>query len=580
MKNPVGTSVVFALSLLAALPAAAQTCGDYLREAPEQCDDGNLLNLDGCDANCRFEQSMRITDLRLQRTVAPSSCPATKFGSAFTSGTQDLVNGGLGGSIAGGAISIVFRIGGLDDLSGNSDPAVSVGVLSGRVVGHMGAYDGTNDRDWWHAIDANVIDAQRQPLFVLPGSITSRVLNAGPGTANLNLVIAGTPTTLKMSSMTVKMTNSTTTTAPAVSLTGDPPGHLALEHLDPALTSYVSASVPGTPVLPPTGVLCGNIGTQSLAQTVIPSFLRGVACNNFFDASNSFLDAIVAGCGTSINATQPDTEDPGQPPAGGGPPYTLTFDGTHHVNGCNDKDAQPVDLATCLADAGYSSFWRFAAGRVVAADDLVLRDSFETGDLSAWTSAQTDGGDLRVDPSAQLGPGTPNGLLATINDSTPLFVEDTRPDNENRYRARFLLDPTGFDPGEALNKRRVRLFIAFEDGPRRLIAVILRRLSGQYAIQVRARQDDNSQANTPFTDITAGPHRIEFDWIRASGPDANDGQLRLWIDDVLISTLTGLDNSVSTVDFARFGALAVKVGASGPLKLDYFESRRFGKAAP
>ena len=83
-----------------------------------------------------------------------------------------------------------------------------------------------------------------------------------------------------------------------------------------------------------------------------------------------------------------------------------------------------------------------------------------------------------------------------------------------------------------------------------------------------------------FTDITAGPHRLEFDWLRASGPDANDGQFRLWVDDVLVDTLTGLDNSVSTVDFVRLGALTVKIGASGPLKWDHFESRRMGLSDP
>lgn len=579
MKTPVGASLALA-ACLAAGPAAAQTCGDYVREAPEQCDDGNTRDLDGCDANCKFEQSVRINDLRFQRTVGINTCPATRFGSAFTSGAQDSTNDGIINSIGAGATSIVFRMGGLDDLSGTNDAAVSVGVLSGRVLTKVEPpYDGnTNDRDWWYGIDKNVLDSQRQPLYVLPGSITNRVVTAGPGTAALSLVLSGSATSFKLTNMTIRMTNQSATSAPAASATTDPPGHLPIEHLDPALTSYQTAGAPVVPGLAPQGILCGNISALSLAQTVIPTVLRGATCDNQFDATNSLLDAFAAGCPSFINVTQPDEQDSSAPAVGAGPPYSFSVDAGFHVTGCKDSAAADVDLAACLADAAFSSFWRFSVGRVIASEDLVLRDSFETGDLSAWTASSTDGGDLRVDPSAQIGPGTiPNGLLGTVNDTTPLYVEDSTPADEQRYRARFDFDPTGFDPGEINNKRRVRLFIAFEDSPRRLVAIILRRLNGQYAIQARTRLDDNTQANTVFTDINAGPHRIEFDWLHASAPGATDGQFRLWIDDVLVDTLTGLANSASTVDFVRLGALAVKVGANGPLKWDHFESRRMGK---
>jgi hypothetical protein len=39
--------------------------------------------------------------------------------------------------------------------------------------------------------------------------------------------------------------------------------------------------------------------------------------------------------------------------------------------------------------------------------------------------------------------------------------------DEGRYRARFYVDPNGFDPGEAQNRHRVRLFIVFEENPTR-----------------------------------------------------------------------------------------------------------------
>jgi hypothetical protein len=57
----------------------------------------------------------------------------------------------------------------------------------------------------------------------------------------------------------------------------------------------------------------------------------------------------------------------------------------------------------------------------------------------------------------------------------------------------------------------------------------------------------------------------------------NDGSFTLWIDGderSPVSLLTGLDNSLSAVDFARLGALSVKTGAGGFLHWDEFESRR------
>ena len=102
----------------------------------------------------------------------------------------------------------------------------------------------------------------------------------------------------------------------------------------------------------------------------------------------------------------------------------------------------------------------------------------------------------------------------------------------------------------------------------------------QYSLRGRARRDDNSQADTDFFASRPRAHVVELDWIRSSGPDANDGEFRPWIDGVLRSTLTDLDNSVSSVDFARMGALSVKVGATGTLRFDEFESRRQNYMGP
>jgi hypothetical protein len=212
--------------------------------------------------------------------------------------------------------------------------------------------------------------------------------------------------------------------------------------------------------------------------------------------------------------------------------------------------------------------------------DLIFRDDFETGTLAAWSTSVTDSGDLSVSTAAALR-FTTAGLQGLVNDTAGIYVQDDRPADEWRYRARFYFDPNGFDPGEASGRFRTRLFILFEEAPtRRLAAIVLRRQGGAYSLRGRCRLDDNTQANTPFIPLTDEPHAIELSWRRSSGPDAEDGQLELFIDGTSVSVLTGLDNSISAVDFVRMGALSVKAGASGTMYWDEFISRRDNLIGP
>jgi hypothetical protein len=66
----------------------------------------------------------------------------------------------------------------------------------------------------------------------------------------------------------------------------------------------------------------------------------------------------------------------------------------------------------------------------------------------------------------------------------------------------------------------------------------------------RVRRDDGSRADTGFFGITNAPHFVELDWVRSAGPGADNGVFRLRIDDVLVSTLGGIDNDNDPVEFA------------------------------
>ena len=74
-----------------------------------------------------------------------------------------------------------------------------------------------------------------------------------------------------------------------------------------------------------------------------------------------------------------------------------------------------------------------------AAVDTIFNDDFETGDLSGWTSSQTDSGNLSASQSADY--WGDYGLQAVINDNNAIYVQDDSPANEGQYRARFYVNP-------------------------------------------------------------------------------------------------------------------------------------------
>jgi cysteine-rich repeat protein len=343
-------------------------CGNGRRDPGEQCDDGATSNLDGCDATCRFEQDHRINYLKM-KFATDSFCPANQLGAAITGSTaQGQLQMSLDSNIADGMTSITMKFLGLDDLTGTSDPAIELGILNATPV--MGAgYSGTSDLDWWYTVDPMSIDATRGPKTKMSGAIAAKVLTAGPSNIGLTLALGGAPATLRMTATRVSVTNSSTVSAPAAS-TGATPGHIADEHLDPAVMSFPSLgqqmSATGE------GKLCGNISALSLSKVPIAMGLVGcgfLKCSQCYTASNSLLDAIVNGCTVftdQIAATQPDSgkDDPDAPPAGAGPPYKLTSTG-NAVTGCQDKSGNAVDLTACLQDAVYSSYFHFTTDRII-----------------------------------------------------------------------------------------------------------------------------------------------------------------------------------------------------------------------
>jgi cysteine-rich repeat protein len=341
----------------------AGACGDGVRETGEQCDDGNTTNLDGCNSTCQFEQDHRATSVSIASTT-DTFCKNNALGTKALGGLAlGQLNTSLQTAVKAGTTTIAFEFVGITDLTGATQAAgLSLGSLTGTPAtsgsGDAGAYDGTNDVDWWYTTAANSIDANRLPTSVLAATFASSQLSA-TGSIILTVQLAGANAVLDFSSTKIQSAIGAATTP--LTSAGGTPGHLSGEHLDPALKSFQTMTA---------GLLCGNISAQSLAGVPVPTLLTTTfKCAEGYSsslASNSLLDVIVNGCTVIIGVitpTQPD-QTSNAPAVGAGAPYTFTKTG-NHVTGCNDSSNASVDLNKCLAAAAYSAYFDFASDRVI-----------------------------------------------------------------------------------------------------------------------------------------------------------------------------------------------------------------------
>ncbi|HEU0109091.1 MAG TPA: MopE-related protein, partial [Vicinamibacteria bacterium] len=262
-------------------PPGPETCGDAILGPSEQCDDGNLTNLDGCSATCRFEQNLRANSLSFQFDSL-ESCSANAFGGAIAEIGRSQFQSALSAGVADGSTSLLLALRDLDDLGGVNDPSLTVGVLRGAPVVSTG-YNGRSDLDWWYQLEPASVDANREPVATIGASIAAGQLSAGPGNGALTLNLSGAPTSIDVSSLRLSVALGAVS-SPLVSAAGSPPGHLASEHVDPNLQSFSAASA---------GTMCGNLSARSLASVPPPATLMtgGAApCIEGYTAANSLLD--------------------------------------------------------------------------------------------------------------------------------------------------------------------------------------------------------------------------------------------------------------------------------------------------
>lgn len=209
------------------------------------------------------------------------------------------------------------------------------------------------------------------------------------------------------------------------------------------------------------------------------------------------------------------------------------------------------------------------------ADDIFF-DSFETSDTTGWSSVKDDNGDITVDAGSALEGAF--GISFNVG-TVKTYVQDDTPGTEPDYKARFYIDPSAVTMPEG---KRMKILQLFSEAPnRRLATGVLRFQGGGYKFLFKIHNDDNSWTKIGFVDLTAGPQVVEVTFHQSTGVGENNGALELFVDDVSVGRIDGVDNDLDDADFVRLGVISQpQAGYSGTLVLDGFGSRRFTHIGP
>jgi len=203
-------------------------------------------------------------------------------------------------------------------------------------------------------------------------------------------------------------------------------------------------------------------------------------------------------------------------------------------------------------------------------NDLIFADDFESGNLSAWSTSVTDGGNLSVTNAAAFSGS--NGMQAVINDNTSIYVNDDTPNAEPRYRARFYFNPNSI---VMLSGDTHYIFQGYAGTSTSVVRCAFRFNSGAYQIRCILLDDSGIWQTSSWQTITNAYHSIEIDWRAATAVGANDGGLTFWIDGSQKGNLTGIANASRRIDRVALGATAeIDTGTRGTYYFDNFESRR------
>ncbi len=260
------------------------------------------------------------------------------------------------------------------------------------------------------------------------------------------------------------------------------------------------------------------------------------------------------------------TTDPG---AGKGTRVQLT-----DANGVVSADIpiagmQPSTVQFNLRVQDAAGSWSNVASTVVQVTraNAIFSDTFDSGNLSAWTSVTNAARAVVNAAGNPVGSGN-YGLAVTLPGGTsngPAYVTDNSPVDETTYHAQFSFNPNTLVTGTAW----VTVFEG-RTATGQAFAVQFQRNGTNGSRLLRVVMNRNLLGNTTGASyaLGTGAHTVRVDWAQGTG-----GSLRFVVDNTVRYTLTGNNTGTGMqVQSARLGITAGTTTASTMAGTAWFDS--------
>ncbi|MEK6221293.1 MAG: hypothetical protein N2D54_03510 [Chloroflexota bacterium] len=216
----------------------------------------------------------------------------------------------------------------------------------------------------------------------------------------------------------------------------------------------------------------------------------------------------------------------------------------------------------------------------VIVTSVIFTDGFESGDLSKWSgyasAAVCDY--LCVKKIAKI-EGL-YGLQVNLKNRFKHYVTDISPVAETEYHARFKINTANL----TINANKLITLFVGRMGQIAPFHVQMRKHIGKHQMRARIRRDDGGYEQTSWTQFLKSSNvPIEIAWKAAGNPGANNGYIKLYINDTLRVKKLNIDNDTYVIRAAKLGIvrrLSPNAVFSGYINFDDFASDSFSYIGP